>query len=305
MKYFFIINPSSGSRNGYRVWLSIHNILKSRNICHEAHFTRYKGHGTLLVRHLASRLPGNCLIVLGGDGTLNEVLNGLPGIAGTTLGYIPVGSGNDFARGLRLPNAPEKALSCILAGSHKIHLDLGRICTEKAVSVFGISAGFGYDAEICFQVSRSRIKKLLNYLRLGNLIYAFTAVRLLFTYPPCDMEVSVDGRKQIFQKVHFVTGMNLPFEGGGFRFCPNAQPDDGKLSCMVVHGMSPLKILLLFPTAYFGRHTGFQGITLLEGKKIQIRSASPRKIHRDGEYGGTARQVTFQAGEGEINLIVP
>ena len=141
-------------------------------------------------------------------------------------------------------------------------------------------------------------------LHLGNLIYALVAVRLLLTYPPCDMEITVDGQRRNFQKVHFVTGMNLPYEGGGFRFCPDARPDDGRLSCMVVHGMNPLKILILFPTAYFGKHTGFRGITLLEGKSIQIRSASPCKIHRDGEFGGVSDQVVFRAGDGDVSLIV-
>lgn len=74
---------------------------------------------------------------------------------------------------------------------------------------------------------------------------------------------------------------------------------------MVVHDMHPLKILFLFPTAYFGRHTGFRGITILEGKKIEIRSASPRKIHRDGEHGGTAKRVRFEAGDGDVTFILP
>ena len=63
--------------------------------------------------------------------------------------------------------------------------------------------------------------------------------------------------------------------------------------------MHPLKILFLFPTAYFGRHTGFRGSPSWKERKIEICSASPRKIHRDGEYGGTAKQVTFEAGDGD------
>lgn len=305
MKYFFIINSLSGSGQGNPIWHKVHRVLQKQGVSHEAYFTRHKGHGTELARRLASRLPGNRLVVLGGDGTLNEVLNGLAGVSGITLGYIPVGSGNDFARGMHLPSDPKEALMYILKAERTVPLDLGRVRSNGHTSLFAISSGLGYDAEICYKVSRSRVKKLLNRIRLGNLIYAFTAVRLLFTYPPCDMAVSVDGQKQIFRKVHFVTGMNLPFEGGGFRFCPAARPDDGRLSCMVVHDMHPLKILFLFPTAYFGRHTGFRGIAILEGKKIEINSASPRKIHRDGEYGGIAKRVTFEAGDGDVTFILP
>ena len=304
MKYFFIVNPASRSGQGKEVWLDIRRTLDGRKIPFQVFFTQYEGHGTRLVRQIAGQLPGCRLVVVGGDGTLNEVLNGLAGISQVTLGYIPLGSGNDFARGLGLPTDPQRALACILSPSRILSLDLGQVTSHGRTSFFGISAGLGYDAEICYQVSHSPVKKLLNRLHLGNLIYALVAVRLLLTYPPCDMEITVDGQRRNFQKVHFVTGMNLPYEGGGFRFCPDARPDDGRLSCMVVHGMNPLKILFLFPTAYFGKHTGFRGITLLEGKSIQIRSASPCKIHRDGEFGGVSDQVVFRAGDGDVSLIV-
>lgn len=303
MNYFFIVNPASRSGRGKQIWRDISRTLHSQNLSYEVFFTRYEGHGTRLVRHLSQRLTGCCLVVVGGDGTLNEVLNGLNGISGITLGYIPLGSGNDFARGLNLPTDPAEALNRILSPTRTVSLDLGRMILQGRTSYFGISAGLGYDAEICYQVSHSPAKKLLNCLHLGNLIYALVAVRLLLTYPPCDMKIIVDGQSHTFRNVHFVTGMNLPYEGGGFRFCPDAKPDDGKLSCMVVHQMHPLKILFLFPTAYFGRHTAFCGITLLEGKTIRIHSTSPCKLHRDGEFGGVSDQVTFQAGSGDISLI--
>lgn len=303
MKYFFLVNPAARSGRGQQVWASLSRTLADLHVSYEVFFTRYGGHGTRLVRHLARQLPGNCLVVVGGDGTLNEVLNGLSGIQKVTLGYIPLGSGNDFARGLHLPTDPQEALHRILSPSQILSLDLGHMTSQGRTSCFGISAGLGYDAEICYQVSHSPAKKLLNRLHLGNLIYALVAVRLLLTYAPCDMKITVDGRSRLFRKVHFVTGMNLPYEGGGFRFCPDARPDDGKLSCMVVHQMSPLKILFLFPTAYFGRHTAFRGITLLEGKTIRIESASLCKLHRDGEFGGVSDRVVFQAGSGDLSLI--
>lgn len=302
--YYFIINPSSRSGEGRTIWRKVRNILDGRNLSYEFYFTRTSGHGTRLARQLAPRLSGHCLVIIGGDGTVNEVLNGLDAARDVTVGYIPTGSGNDFARGLGISSNPGEALAAILHPSCIRQIDLGYVRTPRKTAAFGISSGLGYDAEICYQVSHSPLKKVLNRLHLGNLIYALTALKLLLTYAPCSMDITVDGQRHTFRKVYFLAAMNLPYEGGGFRFCPNADPEDGILDCLVVHDMHPLKILLLFPTAYLGKHARFSGVTLLRGKRIHVRSREPEKIHRDGEFSGISDDVVFQTGEGRIRLVI-
>lgn len=286
--YYFIVNPSSRSGQGIQVWRQAKDILSQRRLSYKAYFTRYTGHGTQIARRIASEAEGHTLIIIGGDGTINEVLNGLPENSRITLGYLPVGSGNDFARGVHLSSDPMEVLEEILSGRPPKKLDMGQLSTRKRASHFIISSGIGYDAEVCYEVAHTRMKTILNALHLGKLTYAYAAVKLLFSFRPFDVSVELDGsRKYQFSKVYFIAGMNLQYEGGGFRFCPQAISRDGALDFLVVQGLPKWKILLLFPTAYFAKHTRIRGIHILRGKEMHIHTSAPQRLHQDGEYAGT------------------
>lgn len=305
--YYFIINPSSRSGQGREVWKQVRLRLKKKHLPYKALFTRYPGHGRKLAKSLPLEQKDHTLIVIGGDGTFNEVLNGLSDTFSWNISYLPVGSGNDLARGLQLSTNPIERLPHLLNGSlpsvsHP--LDTGILQVKNRTSRFAISCGIGYDASICYEVSHTPVKKWLNQLHLGKLVYAYAAVKLLFSFHPCDMDVEIDGHRTYhFSNVYFITGMNLPYEGGGFRFCPQANSQDGSLDFIIIHNVSKLKILLLFPTAYFGRHTRFKGITLLRGKTMKIKSQKPRTLHRDGEYAGISEQVTFSVQKHALHFL--
>lgn len=296
--YFFIVNPVSRSGQGMKIWNRTKEKLQEKHIPYQVSFTKYNGHGKKLARQISLQAAGQNLVVIGGDGTINEVLNGLPLDGSITLSYIPVGSGNDFARGMQLPTDPDLALEKILFSKDVQTIDVGKLKTQNRTSYFSISSGIGYDAEVCYEVSHSPMKKWLNRLHLGKLIYAYAAVKLLFTFQPSDMDVVLDGNRHYhFTKVYFIAGMNLQYEGGGFRFCPHASYRDGALDYLIVHDLSKWKILLLFPTAYFALHTHIPGITILQGKSIHITSTRPHKLHQDGEFAGIADTVTMSALE--------
>ncbi|MBS6194368.1 MAG: diacylglycerol kinase family lipid kinase [Clostridiales bacterium] len=316
--YYFIVNPVSRSGQGMKVWEQTKRTLDEKKIPYEVFFTEYCGHGRKLAKNIAAKASAEAivckaavsetaavqitageavlhkLVCIGGDGTVNEVLNGLPLHCPVEFSYLPVGSGNDFARGLKLPVKPEEALQHILSDAKGRYMDLGTVKTQKRRAYFGISSGMGYDAEICHEVSHTPAKKWLNRLHLGKLVYVYAALKLLFSFRPSDMDVELDGGpSRHFSKVYFITGMNLQYQGGGFRFCPEASPEDGKLDFIIVHGLSKLKILFLFPTAYFAKHTHFRGITILRGYTMTVHSQKAYMIHHDGEYGGLSDTVTF------------
>lgn len=285
--YYFIVNPSSRSGQGIQVWRQVRDILSGRRLSYKAYFTKYVGHGTQITRRIAPLAAGHTLIIIGGDGTINEVLNGLPENSQITLGYLPVGSGNDFARGVHLPSDPIKVLERILSGKPPRKLDLGQLRTLKRTSHFAISSGIGYDAEVCYEVAHTRMKAILNALHLGKLTYAYAAVKLLFSFHPFEADIRLDGNRDYhFSKVYFIAGMNLQYEGGGFRFCPQANSHDGALDFLIVQGLPKWKILLLFPTAYFAMHTHIRGIHILRGTEMHIHTSAPQRLHRDGEYAG-------------------
>ena len=157
--YLFIVNPNSRSGLGRKVWNEVESVLKEKQIEYQAYFTKYQRHATKIVEELTSDGKEHTLVVLGGDGTIGEVLTGIVYPEKITLGYIPIGSGNDFARGLGLPKESAKALDIILHSQVRRKLDLGVLKYGNKKRRFGVSSGFGYDAAICYEICVSPFKK--------------------------------------------------------------------------------------------------------------------------------------------------
>lgn len=282
--YTFIVNPNSRSGIGLRLWNSVESVLKSRNIRYQVFFTKYQHHATSIARKLTSDLGRHTIIALGGDGTINEVINGITCLSKVTLGYIPTGSGNDFARSMLLPTDPLKALDNILTPVNYTSINIGILSYEDTKRRFAVSSGIGFDAGVCHEVMVSRLKILLNKIKLGKLTYVGIALKRILTLTPRSMTLLLDdGRKIVFNRVYFATAMNLPYEGGGFKFCPKADSGDDLLDIIVISNMPKLKALSLLPTAFIGWHTRFNGVNTYTCKKIDIISESPLPVHADGE----------------------
>lgn len=282
--YHFIVNPAARSGLGKRIWEETEEILQRRQLSYEVHFTRYQTHATQIAQRITEDGQEHTLIVLGGDGTVNEVLNGIHDLSQATLGYIPIGSSNDFARGLHLPKDSGQALARILDPCSARPVRIGCIRFGTKERRFAVSAGFGFDAAVCHQVMVSPLKKFLNRLHLGKLTYTGVALRLLLFMNPKGMRVTLDGKTLApFKKVYFAAAMNLPYEGGGFKFCPLADCRDDKLDIILVSGISRLKALLLLPTAFAGLHTRFGGIQIFTCRHAEFISEIPLAVHADGE----------------------
>ena len=265
MKYHFIVNAGARSGMGGMVWKSLEPELKKRRTDYLCHLTGRKGHAKKIAAEITGDGLEHTLVVLGGDGTVNEVINGIEDPSKVTFGYIPIGSSNDFARGMGLETDPLKALDIILKPKKITELDLGELINCGSSRRFAVSAGIGFDAAVCHEVCVSKWKVLLNRIGLGKLSYAVVALDRLKKDRTVQMKVRLsDGTEQTFEKAYFAAFMNLPCEGGGFKFCPQASPSDGRLDMIVVNGIPVLKILFLLPLALAGRHTGFGGITFFK-----------------------------------------
>lgn len=306
LMYYFIINPHSRSGKGQAIWDSIKGYLDSQKTEYEAYFTEKPGHASDLAQQIAVLSIPSTLTVVGGDGTLNEVINGLArtSYAHITLGYLPTGSGNDFARGLELETEPLEALKHILSPQSLVHMDVGIASTEKEKRYFLISSGVGFDASICHEALDSPLKIFLNRLHLGKLTYVCIALKQLLLYPPCPISVRLDGHTiRRYPRAFFVAGMNLRYEGGGCKFCPDANCTDGDIHICVAGNLSKLKILFLFPTAFFGKHTGIRGIHIERGHRIDILCKRPLPVHCDGESFGHHNRLTLTTAPQQISVI--
>lgn len=295
MEYDFIINPESRSGLGEMTWKMIEPELKKQRVRYRVHMTAKRKDAGKIAEELTSDGREHTLVVLGGDGTLNEVVNGIRDPEKITLGYIPIGSSNDFARGLRLPKDPMDALEAVLHPGKVIRMDVGVISDGTRSRRFLVSAGIGFDAAVCHEVCVSRWKVILNRLGLGKLSYAVVALDRLAKDRPAHLALTMeDGSRREFPGTCFAAFMNLPYEGGGFRFCPGASPEDGLLDVIVAHGLSVPKILCLLPLAFGGKHTGSKGITILKCRSVRVEADTPLPLHTDGEPGFPRR--TAEAG---------
>ena len=219
--YYFVVNPASRSGKGLKIWEKTEEILKEKKIEYESYILTAPGEAREMAQFLSLNKTPCTVVIVGGDGTINEFLSGLPTFEGITLGYLPTGSGNDFARGMHLPAKPEDALDLILNPEKFRHINIGITSSGDEKKYFAISSGIGFDAAICYESNASALKSILNKIHAGKLIYLINALRMLFALKPCSMRVLLDDSQLLtFQKVYFVTAMNMKYEGGGFMFCP-------------------------------------------------------------------------------------
>ncbi len=282
--YNFIVNPNARSGLGQAVWNDLEAILIKENIEYQVFYTKYQKHATSIVRDITSNGEENIIVALGGDGTVNEVVNGIVDFSKTILGYIPIGSSNDFARGLNLPTNPVEALNTTLACPHLHPMNVGEMRYKDKLRRFAVSAGIGFDADICHEVVVSRVKKFLNKLKLGKLTYVCVALHRLIVTSPCKYEITIDGAKKVsYEKAYFAAIMNNRYEGGGAKFAPNAKNDDDKLDVCVVANIGKLKALTLFPMAFAGIHTKFKGVYMHRAADFRIRASRTLPLHTDGE----------------------
>ena len=303
--YIFIVNPNARSGLGHQIWKSLEVILKEKQIEYKSYYTKYQTHATRLTKEITSEVDECTLVVLGGDGTINEVVNGITDFSKVTLGYIPIGSSNDFARSLKLSTDAETALSNILNPSRYMDLNIGKVSYKNKTRRFAVSAGIGFDAGVCHEIVVSKLKVFFNKIHLGKLSYVAVTLRQLATQTPGALTVILDDEKKIeFKKAYFATAMNNKYEGGGFKFCPKAEPDDDILDIIVAADIPKLKVLALLPTAYKGWHVHVKGIYTYQCKKAEFISEKALPLHTDGEPVFLQRQMCTTLEPEKVRLIL-
>ena len=307
--YHFIVNPVSQSGKGLRLWQNkIEPELKKQNIEHSVEFSKERGDVTNIVTRISSQSKNekNCIIViLGGDGTVNDAVQGMKDFDNTTLAYIPTGSSNDFARDLKFPRDVKKNLQRILKAKEPVLMDIGQVETERGTRRFAVSSGIGFDGAVCQKSVHSILKKRLNKIGLGKLTYLGIALNQIINAPKVDCEIEFDdGRKLNLKNLLFCAAMVHKYEGGGFKFCPKADSFDGELDFVYAHDKSIPGILVALPTAFFGFHTFFPGVETCRFKSAKIKTTVPLWHHTDGEVSAKADTVRISVLEKKLKIIL-
>lgn len=305
--YHFIVNLNSRTGKARKIWEELRQELDRREVLYVLHETKYAGHAIEISRKLVRSAEDTVkIIVLGGDGTFNEVINGAREYEKIEIGYIPTGSGNDLARGLGLSADPMENLNRILDSTEYTQMDLGCISWDEGESkkFFAVSAGVGVDADVCRRALSSTLKKVLNKIGLGKLTYAILTIESLFAMPPMNAHIVADGVDYgIMDKVTFIALMNHKCEGGGVPMSPEADAFDGKLSMCCIHGISKLRCLSLFPSLLSAKHTKHSAYLGVDFKEADIVLKTPNVWHTDGEMSTYNTVMHIECLPGAIKLM--
>lgn len=307
--YHFILNPVSRSGRGQKLWDTvIEPYLQASQVPYEAHFSGKAGDITRLAMEISSiESPApHRIVVLGGDGTIDEALQGIADLSRVALGYIPIGSGNDFTRDMPISRNPLKALRQILEAESTTAVDIGVTTYGDGTSHrFIVSSGIGFDAAVCEETNRSDMKGFLNRIGLGKLTYLGIALKQLFASKAVSCQIRLDDGEPIsIRAILFVAFMNHMYEGGGFKFAPGADYRDGMLDLCVVGDLSKALILVALPTAFIGKHYMFKGITAYRARKVEIRTSAPLWVHTDGEVARRSDCLTVTCQHQALQMYI-
>ncbi len=307
--YYFIVNPNASRGLGEKIWKKLERVLIRSGIEYNVMITQKQGDARLFAQNLTKTCDDiQVLVTVGGDGTMNEVLDGVSFGGMMALGYIPAGSGNDLARGLRLPGSWRRCLKRILSQKRYLMLDYGVLSYEKETPVhrrFMISCGIGMDAAVCHSLMDSREHSRLKFLRLGRFSYILKGLEQLVKVHPVKGYLLLDGTKKVeFNHIFFISTHVQPYEGGGFRFAPQADGSDGILDVCVMHGASRWLVLPILLDAWMGRKGSHRGLRRYRCKELQIHVDHPMPVHVDGESCFCQTDIQLACIERKIKIFV-
>ena len=288
MKWFFIVNPNAGSRKGTRDWPRISRLIKESGLSHETILTTHRGHAISLTLDCLKQGYRRIAIV-GGDGTLNEVLNGIYSqqeieTKEILIGMIPVGTGNDWCRMFNIPFDYKKALEILIQEKTFIQ-DVGRVTyyyhDKPGIRYFMNVAGMGYDALVAKKTNIMKEKG-----RGGPLTYFYFVFASLFQYHFMEAVIEVDG-ESVFKGEIFSMNVGIcKYNGGGMMQVPFAVPDDGLLDVTLIKKAPKYIVIQHARKLYDGSLVNLPMVKTFRGNQIRIRSTGRIFLETDGESLG-------------------
>ncbi|MGH3016857.1 MAG: diacylglycerol/lipid kinase family protein [Gaiellaceae bacterium] len=296
----FLVNPASaGGSTGSR-WPEIARRAAEAGLEGDALFSEEPGH----LRDLACQVAAagaELLVAVGGDGTVNEVVNGLVAAEGQAeLAVIPRGTGVDFVRSFEIPTKLDDAFSVVLAGRSR-PIDLGRATYrswsgETETLYFANVASAGMSGAIAKRVNESKS-------RLAKASYFFATFSVFARWQTGEVRVSVDDEIR-GGRMRDVIIANCRYFGGGMKICPEAEPDDGVLDALLIGDITKTDLALTLPKIYRGTHLPHPKAELLRGQVVSVDARLPLPIQLDGEQPGTT-PVRFEVVPRAIRVRVP
>lgn len=304
---FVVVNPASASGRTGKSWPEIRSRLADAIGPFDFALTAAPGDATRLT-HDAVRAGAKTIIAVGGDGTINEAINGLClGNHGSTtdilFGAVTSGTGGDFARSFNNGKNIRAAVDHLKAGRVQT-IDLGRVRYTKddgaeAVRWSNNISSFGFSGEVVRAVDASRMTKMLG----GKLSFLWNSFTQLRKYTGREVEITIDNHAPIVIDICTAAICNGRYFGGGMMVAPNADPSDGSLDIIVIRQKPPLPLADL-RLLYTGAHLTHPNVSEMRGRRITARPLCPLPVALEIEGESLGRlPATFEVVPSALRIL--
>jgi len=307
---FVVVNPRSGAGRTGRDWPNIERALRAAYPHMTLALTRKRGDATALVRHALNE-GHHEIVAVGGDGTINEAVNGFfdsngPVVPDAVFGFVTSGTGGDFRKTFGLASGYDAAITRLREAPVRA-IDVGRLSCltltgKPTVRYFANIGSFGLSGVIVDSVNRAHIAKLFG----GRFAFAFHSMLGMLSYRERTVRIRVDGEYDEIASISTVAVANGQFFGGGMRVAPEAKPDDGMFDVVIMGGMPKTQAIAEMSKIYTGEHLKNPSVRALRGRKIMAAPVAETGGHAvyievDGECAGRL-PATFELLPRALNL---
>jgi YegS/Rv2252/BmrU family lipid kinase len=295
----FLVNPASGNGATGRRWPELARRASALGLEGETFFSERPGHLIELAR-AAVDSGARLVVAVGGDGTLNEVVNGVAG-RDVDLATIPLGTGMDFGRTYGIPKKFDDAVRVALSGDVRT-IDAGRVtyrtwAGETAERYFANVSSVGMSGAVAQRANG--MSKALG----GKVTFFYVLTRVFLEWQNTEVTVRLDDTER-HGRMHDVIVANGVWHGGGMKLAPDAAPDDGQFDVVLIGDVSKADFLTTAPKLYKGRHVHHPKVEVLRSKRVEVDAPVQLPIELEGEQVGTT-PATFEIAPGALRVRVP
>lgn len=289
-KVLFIVNPRSGVSDKYTIEQLVSKYLDIEHFAYEIQRTSYAGHAQSIAHYAAQNKSCDIIAVVGGDGSINEVVQALVGTS-IKLAIVPAGSGNGLSYHIGIGRSIKHAIEVINVGK-EVRIDVAKVNERYFINISGI----GFDASVAYRARTLRRRGLWGYIS--------TSIKLMPSRPKHFVKLSIDG-KIIEDYFAFVIVANGSIYGYDFKIAPKADVSDGKLTVYTIKHMPTLTYIKDLPNIYAGRIEDLPYVDRHETVKLSIHYIDNEYYHYDGEGLHMTEDLHYSILPASIRLLVP
>jgi diacylglycerol kinase (ATP) len=299
----FLVNPASANGSTKRAWPEMAHRAASAGLDGETLFSEGPG-GIAKVAGRAAEMGAKRVVVVGGDGTVNEAANGLLAAGAgheVELAVIPRGTGTDFVRTFGIPNKLDGAIAVARDGEIR-EIDAGRVFYRAwdgspGSAYFVNVASAGMSGAVAMRANST--SKALG----GKASFLWATLAVFARWKNAQVSVDIDGEHREGSMLDVIVA-NCEWLGGGMHMTPKAKPDDGVFDVLLIGDITKRDLVQTLPKIYRGTHLPHPKAEELRGREVRVEAPTPLPVELDGEQPGTT-PATFEVVPGALRLVVP